>query len=47
MRKTFKNKLYPNQTQQEALRVQLSEACRLYDAVQERIEAYRGAPQVD
>lgn len=42
MRKTFKFRLYPTATQQELLRGQLSEACRLYNAaLQERIEAYR------
>ena len=42
MRKTFKYRLYPTATQQELLRQQLSEACRLYNAaLQERIEAYR------
>src|SRR5215471_13446226 len=41
MLKTFKYRLYPNQAQTDALTVQLSEACRLYDAaLQERIEAY-------
>ncbi len=32
MRKTFKYRLFPTATQQELLRVQLSEACRLYNA---------------
>ena len=42
MRKTFKYRLYPTRQQADALRVQLSEACRLYNAaLQERIEAYR------
>ena len=42
LKKTFKYRLYPNQAQAEALTVQLSEACRLYNAaLQERIEAYR------
>ena len=41
MRKTFKYRLYPSKAQAESLRVQLSEACRLYNAaLQERIEAY-------
>ena len=41
MRKTFKYRLYPTKAQAESLRVQLSEACRLYNAaLQERIEAY-------
>lgn len=41
MLKTFKYRLYPNQAQTDALTVQLSEACRLYNAaLQERIEAY-------
>jgi putative transposase len=41
MRKTFQYRLYPNRAQTEALTVQLSEACRLYNAaLQERIEAY-------
>jgi putative transposase len=41
MLKTFKYRLYPNQAQTESLRVQLSEACRLYNAaLEERIEAY-------
>jgi putative transposase len=41
MRKTFKYRLYPNRTQAESLGVQLSEACRFYNAaLQERIEAY-------
>ena len=40
--KTFKYRLYPTRPQTEALMVQLSEACRLYNAaLQERIEAYR------
>ena len=43
MRKTFKYRLYPTKAQAESLRVQLSEACRLYNAaLQERIEAYAG-----
>src|SRR6266576_548104 len=42
VRKTFKYRLYPTRPQTEALMVQLSEACRLYNAaLQERIEAYR------
>src|SRR5947208_7941420 len=42
VRKTFKYRLYPTRPQSEALMVQLSEACRLYNAaLQERIEAYR------
>jgi putative transposase len=42
MLKTFKYRLYPNEAQTAALTVQLSEACRLYNAaLQERIEAYR------
>ena len=42
MRKTFKYRLYPTATQQELLRMQLSEACRLYNAaLQERRDAYR------
>jgi len=42
MKKTFKYRLYPTATQQELLRQQLSEACRLYNAaLQERREAYR------
>ncbi len=42
MRKTFKYRLYPNAIQQELLRVQLSEACRLYNAaLQERRDAHR------
>jgi putative transposase len=42
MRKTFKYRLYPTATQQELLRMQLSAACRLYNAaLQERREAYR------
>ena len=42
MRKTFKYRLYPTATQAELLRMQLSEACRLYNAaVQERRDAYR------
>lgn len=41
MRKTFKYRLYPTATQQELLRMQLSEACRLYNAaLQERRDAY-------
>jgi hypothetical protein len=32
MRKTFKYRLYPTKTQEESLRMQLSEACRLYNA---------------
>jgi transposase len=37
MKKTFKYRLYPTATQQELLRQQLSEACRLYNAaLQER-----------
>ena len=41
MRKTFKYRLYPTKAQAESLRVQLSEACRFYNAaLQERIEAY-------
>ena len=41
MRKTFKYRLYPSKAQAESLRVQLSEACRFYNAaLQERIEAY-------
>src|ERR1700751_6106457 len=39
VRKTFKYRLYPTRQQTEALMVQLSEACRLYNAaLQERIE---------
>jgi putative transposase len=42
MRKTFKYRLYPTAAQQELLRGQLSEACRLYNAaLQERRDAYR------
>jgi putative transposase len=42
MRKTFKYRLYPNAAQQELLRAQLSEACRLYNAaLQERRDAYK------
>lgn len=42
MRKTLKYRLYPTATQQELLRQQLSEACRLYNAaLQERRDAYR------
>jgi putative transposase len=42
MRKTFKYRLYPNKAQTEALRGQLYEACRWYNAaLQERREAYR------
>lgn len=42
VRKTFKYRLYPTRQQTEALLVQRSEACRLYNAaLQERIEAYR------
>ena len=42
VRKTFKYRLYPSRQQTEALLVQRSEACRLYNAaLQERIEAYR------
>jgi putative transposase len=42
MRKTFKYRLYPNAAPQELLRVQLSEACRLYNAaLQERRDAYK------
>jgi putative transposase len=42
MRKAFKYRLYPTATQQELLRMQLSEACRLYNAaLQERRDAYR------
>src|SRR5262249_31201080 len=41
MRKTFKYRLYPTKALAESLRVQLSEACRFYNAaLQERIEAY-------
>ena len=41
MRKTFKYRLYPTKAQAKALKVQLSEACRLYNAaLQERMEAY-------
>jgi len=41
MRKTFKYRLYPSKAQAESLRVQLSEACRFYNAaLQERVEAY-------
>jgi putative transposase len=41
VRKTFKYRLYPTRAQAESLRVQLSEACSLYNAaLQERIEAY-------
>ena len=41
MRKTFKYRLYATKAQAESLRVQLSEACRFYNAaLQERIEAY-------
>jgi putative transposase len=41
MRKAFKYRLYPTKAQAESLRVQLSEACRFYNAaLQERIEAY-------
>src|SRR6266566_5853176 len=48
VRKTFKYRLYPTRPQTEALMVQLSEACRLYNvALQERIEAYlSNAPQI-
>ena len=42
MRKTFKYRLYPTKAQEESLRMQLSEACRLYNAaLQERRDAYR------
>ncbi len=42
MRKTFKYRLYPSAAQQELLRGQLSEACRLYTAaLQERRDAYK------
>jgi len=42
MRKTFKYRLFPTATQQELPRVQLSEACRLYNAaLQERRDAYQ------
>jgi transposase len=42
MRKTFKYRLFPTAAQQELLRVQLSEACRLYNAaLQERRDAYQ------
>lgn len=42
MRKTFKYRLFPTATQQELLRVQLSEACGLYNAaLQERRDAYQ------
>jgi putative transposase len=42
MRKTLKYRLYPTATQTELLGMQLSEACRLYNAaLQERREAYR------
>jgi len=42
VRKTFKYRLCPTKAQAESLRVQLSEACRLYNgALQERVEAYR------
>src|SRR5208283_1982986 len=42
MRKTFKYRLYPTATQQELLRQQLSEACRLYNAaLKERTATYR------
>jgi putative transposase len=42
MQKTFKYRLYPNPAQQELLRIQLSEACRLYNAaLQERRDAYK------
>src|SRR5262249_57373163 len=41
MRKTFKYRLYPTKALAESLRVQLSEACRFYNAaLEERIEAY-------
>jgi hypothetical protein len=40
LKKTFNYRVYPNKQQVAALTVQLSEACRLYNAaVQERIEA--------
>jgi putative transposase len=42
MRKAFKYRLYPTKAQEEFLRMQLSEACRLYNAaLQERRDAYR------
>ena len=42
MRKAFKYRLYPTKTQEESLGMQLSEACRLYNAaLQERRDAYR------
>jgi putative transposase len=42
VRKTFKYRLYPSAAQQELLRGQLSEACRLYNAaLQERRDAYK------
>lgn len=42
LKKTFKYRLCPKQAQAEALTIQLSEACRLYNAaLQERMEAYR------
>jgi putative transposase len=42
MRRTFKYRLHPTKAQEESLRMQLSEACRLYNAaLQERRDAYR------
>jgi len=44
LRKNFKYRLYPTETQSGALDHQLAEACRLYNAaVQERRDAYRTA----
>lgn len=41
MRKTYKYRLYPTTAQVDALEIQLSEACRLYNAaLQERRDAY-------
>src|ERR1700691_4090505 len=42
MRKAFKYRLYPTKAHEESLRMQLSEACRLYNAaLQERRDAHR------
>jgi len=42
MRKTYKYRLFPTDTQEQTLETQLSEACRLYNAaLQERRDAYR------
>jgi putative transposase len=42
MRKTYKYRLFPTDTQEQMLATQLSEACRLYNAaLQERRDAYQ------